>query len=186
MRIHGVTSNVLGSGLQTTFEQLAANRMRIGVVSDSHGHLDNVRAAVRMLESLGVEQLIHCGDIGSADVVRLLDPWPTHFVFGNVDDDLPGLRAAIRAGGHTCHERQGDMLLAGRRIAVVHGDDGRLLRQLIDGGRFDLVCHGHTHVAAQRLVGRTRVLNPGALYRAAYHSLAVVDLPQLEITEIRV
>ena len=160
--------------------------MRIGVLSDTHGHLDNVRQAVRMIESLEIQQLIHCGDIGSPDVVRLLDPWPTHFVFGNVDDDLAALRAAIRAGGHTCHERQGELLLAGRRIAFLHGDDQRLLGELCASGQFDLVCHGHTHVAAHRLLGRTHVLNPGALYRAAYHSLAVVDLPQLEVTEIRV
>ncbi len=160
--------------------------MRIGVVSDTHAHLSNARAAVRMLESCSVELVIHCGDIGSPEIVRLFDPWPTHFVFGNVDGDLPALRAAMKAGGHTCHERQGELTLAGRRIAFLHGDDNRMLGQLIAGGQYDLVCHGHTHLAAHEVRGRCHVLNPGALYRAAYHSLAVVDLPELEITEIRI
>lgn len=59
--------------------------MRIGVLSDTHGQLAFTRQAVAMLESCEVEQVIHCGDIGSVDVVRLLAPWPTHFVFGNCD-----------------------------------------------------------------------------------------------------
>ena len=88
-------------------------------------------------------------------------------------------------GGHTCHERQGVLELAGRRIGFLHGDDVRLLADWIAGGRFDLVCHGHTHVAAQSLRGKTHVLNPGALYRARYHSLALVEVPALEITEVR-
>lgn len=160
--------------------------MRIGVLSDTHGHVLHTRAAVRMLESCDVELAIHCGDIGSPDVVRLLDPIPTHFVFGNVDQDLPALRAAMRAGGHTCHERQGELNLAGRRIAFLHGDDSRLLSQLVTGGEFDVVCHGHTHVAAHQIHGHCHVLNPGALYRAAYHSIALVELPELEIAEVRV
>ena len=160
--------------------------MRIGVVSDTHGQVSFTRAAVQMLESLDVELVLHCGDIGSADVVRLFDPWPTHFVFGNVDDDVRSLRSAMRTGGHTCHERWGELELAGRRVTLLHGDDNRLLRQLVESGEYDLVCHGHTHVAAHDVRGRTHVLNPGALHRARYHSLAIVDLPDLTITEIKV
>jgi predicted phosphodiesterase len=43
-----------------------------------------------------------------------------------------------------------------------------------------LVCYGHTHVAAIEQRGPTLVVNPGALYRANPHSLAVIDLPELE------
>jgi predicted phosphodiesterase len=44
------------------------------------------------------------------------------------------------------------------------------------------VCYGHTHQAEQHRVGKTLVLNPGALYRATPHSLALVDLEHLEAT----
>jgi uncharacterized protein len=66
--------------------------MRIGVVSDSHGHVEFVRPAVRMLESLEVECVLHCGDIGTPAVVGLFAPWPTHFVFGNCDSDRRPVR----------------------------------------------------------------------------------------------
>ena len=42
--------------------------MRIAVVSDTHGHVDRAQQAARMLESLEVEQVLHCGDIGTMEV----------------------------------------------------------------------------------------------------------------------
>jgi len=159
--------------------------MRIGVVSDTHGQVAFTRQAVAMLESCEVEQVIHCGDIGSVEIVKQFARWPTHFVFGNVDDNRAELRQAMAAVRHICHERQGELELEGRRIAFLHGDDTRLLGDLVTSGHYDLVCHGHTHVAQHVLYGSTHVLNPGALYRAAFHSLALLELPELEVTLVK-
>jgi len=158
--------------------------MRIGVVSDTHGHVDYTRQAIRMLESCEIELVIHCGDIGSEDVVRLFQPWPTHFVFGNVDYDRQRLRAAIQTAGQTCHDRFGNLEVAGKRIAFLHGDDSVLLAQTIAAGQHDLVCYGHSHIAEHHIDGNTVVLNPGALYRAQPHSIALVDLPAIEIAHV--
>jgi uncharacterized protein len=81
--------------------------MLIGVVSDSHGRVEYTLAAVRMLESLDVAAVLHCGDIGSAEIVRLFAPWPTHFVFGNVDYNEGELTNAIKTAGQTCHGQFG-------------------------------------------------------------------------------
>ncbi len=158
--------------------------MQLGIVSDTHGHVPYALEAVRMLESLGVEAVLHCGDIGSPEIVGLFSAWPTHFVFGNVDHDEADLRRAIRDAGQTCHGRLGTLELAGRKIAFLHGDDTALLRETIDSGKWDLVCHGHTHIARQMRQGNTLVLNPGALYRATPHSLAGVELETLAATII--
>ncbi len=159
--------------------------MLIGVVSDTHGHLENTRAAVRMLESLEVERVIHCGDVGSPEVVPLFAPWPTHFVFGNVDSPR-AIRAAIEVAGQFCHDRFADLDWEGVRIAVLHGDDGPLLRQTIADGKFQLVCSGHTHVASESRHNGTLALNPGALYRANPHTFAIVELPALAISHVTV
>jgi uncharacterized protein len=158
--------------------------MIIGIVSDTHGHVEYTRAAVRMLESCQVQQVIHCGDIGSPDIVELFHRWPTHFVFGNVDTRVGPLRAAILAAGQTCHERFGELELAGRRIAFLHGDDEGRMRDAVESGSYNLVCYGHTHHAEHHQYGTTIVLNPGALYRASPHSLAVVRLPELEVAHV--
>jgi putative phosphoesterase len=165
---------------------MALKAMLLGVVSDTHGHLENTHRAVRMLESLSVEQVIHCGDIGSPEIPALFAAWPTHFVFGNVDYDLPQLRAAIHKAKLKCHERFGELQLAGRNIAFLHSDDGKRFQQTINENRFDLICYGHTHVAKAEQIGRSLVLNPGALYRASSHTIAVVNLATMEVTSVQV
>jgi putative phosphoesterase len=156
--------------------------MRLGVVSDTHGHVEHTRVAIRMLTSLGVDRVLHCGDIGSVAVVGLFAPWPTDFVFGNCDADRRELAAAIEAAGKTCHGEFGALELESKRIALIHSDDRGRFQQIIRSGEWDLVCYGHTHVAAVEHFGPTLALNPGALYRANPHSLAIVELPAVEAT----
>lgn len=160
--------------------------MRLGVVSDTHGHVEYTLEAVRILQREQVDAVLHCGDIGTHQIIPLFAGWPTHFVFGNCDYDLPLLRAAIRDAGQTCHERFGALVLERRRIALIHSDDAALFQETIRGGEYDLVCYGHTHVAKVRHVGRTLVLNPGALYRADPHTLAIVELPDLTVRHLEV
>jgi len=50
--------------------------MFLGLVSDTHGQVEFARRAVRMLESLDVERVIHCGDIGSVAIVGLSSAGP--------------------------------------------------------------------------------------------------------------
>ena len=79
--------------------------------------------------------------------------------------------------------RDGQQVVA-VRVGLLHGDDGALLRGAIGSGDYDMVCYGHTHVALKERHRKTLALNPGALYRAQPHSLAVVRLPELEATHI--
>jgi putative phosphoesterase len=160
--------------------------MLLGVVSDTHGHVEYALEAVRMLETFAVDAVLHCGDIGSPEIVPLFKAWPTHFVFGNVDYDVRPLRAAIKAANQTCHDRFGALELADTPIAFLHGDDDQAFRDAVTSGRYRLVCCGHTHVAKQEQRGQTLVLNPGALYRAPRHTIAIVDLPEVKAEIIEV
>lgn len=155
-------------------------RLRIGVVSDTHGHVPNTQAAVAQLSDLRVDVVIHCGDIGSSRIIPLFAAWPTHFVLGNVDDD--DLGSGFAGQGRVFHGRQGRIELAGRKVAVIHGDDFDALQSAIHSGEFDLVCTGHTHQRELRREGNTLVLNPGALYRANPKSFAVIDWPAGDVT----
>ncbi|UUO05877.1 YfcE family phosphodiesterase [Blastopirellula sp. J2-11] len=160
--------------------------MQIGIVSDTHGQVEFTRAAIRMLESFEVAQVIHCGDIGGAAIIELFTKWPTHYVLGNVDRDPEYLQEKIESAGQTFCGMFGQLAIADRKIAFLHGHDEDRLESTIHSGDFDLVCHGHTHQAANYLVGETRVLNPGALFRASRHTIAIVDLPELEVNIVPV
>jgi putative phosphoesterase len=152
--------------------------MRLGIISDTHGHEHNTLDAIAIFESTGVDTVIHCGDIGSPTIPAMFTLWPSHFVFGNVDQQKEILRSAIKKAGHRCHERFGQLELEGLQIAFLHGDDATLWQETLASGQWDMLCYGHTHRPEMRWEGRTLVLNPGAVYRALPHSVAVVDLPE--------
>ena len=160
--------------------------MRLGVVSDTHGHVEFATDAIRILSSENVDAVIHCGDIGSASIVPLFADWPTHFVFGNVDFNEALLRSTINDCSQTCHNRFGDVTLEGKRIAVLHGDEFSRMQETIHSGAYDLICSGHTHVPSLQRHGETILLNPGALYRAPEHTIAIVELPSLDIRHVTV
>ncbi len=160
--------------------------MLIGLVSDTHGDRLRTRAAIFMLDSLGVEAVLHCGDIGSPTIIEMFAAWPTHFVFGNCDGDRDLLRQTIARAKQFCHEPFGSITIESVRIAFTHGDDGRLLEQLIAGEDWDIVCHGHTHVTREEHRGKTLVLNPGAVHRANPHSIATIQLPERTVNFVTI
>ena len=148
--------------------------MQLGILSDTHDKVERTRAAVDLLVASGAEALIHCGDITIPEVVYPLAALPSYFVFGNCDFDLDPLRDAIAAIGGTCLGRGGLIELAGRRLAVTHGDSDREITRLA-AERPEYFFSGHTHQALDVRRGPTRFINPGALHRASSWTVALLD-----------
>ena len=160
--------------------------MRLGIVSDTHGHVAGAKRAVTLFDSLEIEIVLHCSDIGSPDVVALFGAWPAHFVFGNCDADRAALETAIARIGGQCHGEFGDLTLDGVRIALLHSHDQRRFRETIRSAQWDVICYGHTHVAATDRRDELLLLNPGAVYRANPHSVAILELPATEATIVEI
>ena len=74
--------------------------MRIGVVSDTHNHLRNVRRIVELFNAARVDRVVHTGDITQAKTLEVLAGLeaPLVGVFGNNDLERDALEAAARAG----------------------------------------------------------------------------------------
>jgi len=160
--------------------------MRIAILSDTHSRYHTVETALGMLQTRGINQVIHCGDIEDADTVWLFHGFTAHFVFGNCDTQRTSLRQAIHGIGETLHEPFGRLELAGRKIAFLHGDDKRLFEQVESSGQFDYLFYGHTHQAREHQAGKTRVINPGALHRARPKTFVVLDLESGEVESLSV
>jgi putative phosphoesterase len=155
--------------------------MRIGVMSDSHGRIDAVEQALAMLREKGVRTVIHCGDIDDASTVRLFAGLNAHFVLGNCDVDREILREAMEGINASLHEPFGRLVLEGRKIGFIHGHIDSLMREMKRTGGFDYLFYGHTHKADDYQFGSTRVINPGALYRAVPKTFISLDLGTEEI-----
>jgi putative phosphoesterase len=158
--------------------------MRIGVMSDTHGDVWAARDAVRVFEDHQVHLVLHCGDVG-ANVMQEMRGMTSHFVRGNTDS-AEGLQQALSSDKQTFHGHIGELEFAGRKIAFLHGDDERMMRDLISSQKWDLICFGHTHKTSQALCGKTMVLNPGALHRTAEPSVAIVKVPEMTVKVVRI
>lgn len=156
--------------------------MRIGVVSDTHNHLPNVRRIVELFAEAGVDRVVHTGDITQPKTLRAFGELGAPFVavLGNNDQ---GERAALEETaaelGMSIADPPLELDWDGRRILVVH--DPRDLEAHLR--EHDLALHGHTHERRiERSSGRL-VFNPGecAGHLDGRNAVGVVDLATLAV-----
>jgi putative phosphoesterase len=158
--------------------------VRIGVVSDTHNHLPNVRRIVELLNAARVERVVHTGDITQAKTLDVLAGLaaPLHGVFGNNDVERDALDVAIARHGFRFAEGLLRLEWGGRRIGVVHDP-----RDLAQAGDLEVALHGHTHRLEIERSGRRLVFNPGecAGHMAGRNTVGVVNLVTLEVELLR-
>lgn len=132
----------------------------IGIMSDSHDHMDAIRAAVEVFNSTGVGMVIHAGDLiapFTANEFKNLQS-PFEAIYGNNDGERHNLRTAFK---ELCAlEDFKELEVDGRKIAVIHGTTEALVDALKASGKYDVVISGHTH-QMNVLEGKTMVINPG-------------------------
>ena len=156
--------------------------MRIGILSDSHGQHRLVRQAMALFDSHGVEHVIHCGDIGGTEVFDELVGRSCTFVWGNMDVPDSGLFAYLEAVGLEVPQQvPARVTLDGKTFVVFHGHEPRF-EKAIHTLQADYLLHGHTHVPRDEHVGKTRIINPGALHRAKRKTIATLDTTKNMLT----
>lgn len=133
-------------------------------------------AGLVALRQAGAEYYIHCGDVGELPMLDQLAGLPAAFVWGNTDYDRAGMQRYAETIGIRCLGGYGVLEMGGKHIGVMHGDNGALKRQVLEGQEVDYLLQGHTHIRADERFGNVRVINPGALHRAAEKTVAVLDL----------
>ncbi|MCD5983993.1 metallophosphoesterase family protein [Pseudomonas sp. CDFA 610] len=127
--------------------------MKIGIISDTHGLLRP--EAVEALQ--GCEQIIHAGDIGSAEIVEQLKAIaPLHIVRGNNDVDSPW---ANDIADHLLFE------LGVWQVLLVH--DIADVPVLLDE-HTRLVVTGHSHKPLIEWRGEQLYINPGSAGRRRF------------------
>ncbi len=154
--------------------------MRIGIVSDSHGKVRKLGAALDLLAARGADALVHCGDICCTRSLRLLASTgiPTWLVAGNMDRHLHHELEAIsrHASVHFWYSSVEVPIENDEHLVATHGDNEGLLEELIRGQRFPYVCHGHTHRARDTRIGNVRIICPGAIAGPRHLPVATVAI----------
>jgi len=158
--------------------------MIIAVLSDTHDNRTAIRKTIELARARGAEEILHCGDMTSASSVALFRGWTLQYASGNMDRDGGEIRAAVdRLGTGSSSGREIELKRDGLSVALMHGHRADRLSAAILSGNYDFVFHGHTHRRRDERIGRTRVVNPGALGSAATesYSFCVLDTASKEI-----
>ena len=135
----------------------------IGIISDTHDNIDNVKKALEIFREHNVDFIVHCGDVVAPATVLYFKGFKTKWVFGNCDGDHRLLQERVAEIGGEHYGVHMDIEYKGKRIIAVHGDHPHVMQELIASGP-DYLFHGHTHTPEDRQAGHTRVMCPGGHY----------------------
>lgn len=161
--------------------------MILGILSDTHDQWRRTANAIRLLQQVGAESFVHCGDVGGPEVLEQLAGLPVCIVRGNTDSPDAQLEAYAATLGLVVGLPTPQRLeIGGRSIVVIHGHEPRfsgLISRWPEGeclraelGTCDYILHGHTHVPRDVRIGLVRVINPGGLFRASTYTVATLDV----------
>jgi len=160
--------------------------MRLGILSDTHDRYDMMGKALTSLRERGATFFIHCGDVCGPQMLDHLAGLPSAFVWGNCDWDRMALQRYAEAIHVPCYGAFADLEFDGKKIAVLHGDEKSRFDAIVKAQAHDYLLHGHTHVRRDERVGKTRIINPGALHRASEKTVALLDLAADDLEFIRI
>ena len=136
--------------------------MKIGVMSDSHDNIPNVKRAVILFNQLGVDLVVHAGDFIAPFAIDPLADLNCRVVgvFGNNDGERVVVAKRFETIGGEVHPNLASATLGDRSIAVMHYPE--LAIPIAKSGDYDIVVYGHTHqIDIQK--GESLLLNPGKL-----------------------
>ena len=148
--------------------------MKLLILSDSHGNIDNMTRAVSLTAP---RTLVHLGDCWK-DAQRLHEAFPALDFL-----QVPG----------NCDFRPGEPLerlitLENKRILLCHGHTYGVKQSLLSAQRAaaaqraDLFLFGHTHQGLQTWQGNLLLLNPGSIGDYLKPSYAVVNIENDVVT----
>lgn len=153
--------------------------MKIGIISDTHDHMDNIRKALAVFKKHSVKKIIHAGDFVSPFTWRVFKEFDGEIygVFGNNDGDRVLLKKMY---GERIQPQIREFEIESKKFALMH--EPQMLEALALSGKFDIIVYGHMHEIDIRKLNNTLIINPGEacgwLYGKA--TAVILDLESLK------
>lgn len=139
--------------------------MKIAIISDSHDNLINLTKAVELANAQNCEYLFHAGDLVAPPMIPALGAFKgkVMIVWGNNEMEKLGLQAMI--GKFSNIQPAADFVeteVDGIKIFMNHFP--KFAELAAKSGDYDLVIYGHTHLAEEKQINNTKVVNPGEIH----------------------
>jgi putative phosphoesterase len=136
--------------------------MFVGIISDTHDDMEQIRKSVELLNERAAGHIIHAGDHCSPFTFEIMGSLKGAYtgIFGNNDGDRVLLR---EKSDERIHNQPHTLTISEKEICVVH--EPASVDALVKSGKYDIVIYGHTHRPEIRNEGKTLVINPGKVAR---------------------
>ncbi|MFH0748929.1 MAG: metallophosphoesterase [Candidatus Bathyarchaeota archaeon] len=161
-------------------EEIFQDSRLLGMISDTHDNIYMIDEAVKRLNNLGVELVLHAGDYISPFTVQYFKPLNAKLigVYGNNCAERATLKKLFSDIGADLRGFFAEIALQDLKVALLHGHDQELLRSLIESKTYNLVIYGHTYQVSISQKGKTTVINPGEVcgYLSGKSTIVVYDL----------
>ncbi len=159
--------------------------MLIGVVSDTHNNLKNIKKIISLFNETKLELVIHTGDITNSKSLHEFKNLNCEFyaVLGNNDRNEEGLKEVAKNYNFKLTDPPLFLKIKKRKIAVFH--EPELINQYNMEG-LDLILHGHTHRYREEIINKVVVFNPGesAGFQKGKNAVGIIDLSDLSTKRI--
>ena len=161
--------------------------MLIGIVSDTHNNIKNIRQVISLFNEAGVISVIHTGDITNTKSLEMFSALDCDLygVFGNNDRNEYGLEEAAEKYGFEIRNPPYEINIKNRTIAIFHEPD-LIEDYLIQHQHLDIVLHGHTHRYREENINETLLFNPGesAGILPGKNAIGIINLKNLTVDRI--
>jgi putative phosphoesterase len=140
--------------------------MKIGLISDTHDDIENVKKTIKIFKEKNVDLVIHLGDYVSPPTLKLFKGLKLIGIFGNNDGFKFGLMNTFNEIGAEIKGDFAKLNIDGLSIALYHGDFREISEALARSGDYDFVFVGHFHTFEETKFGNTQLINPGSIHRS--------------------
>lgn len=140
--------------------------MKIAILSDIHDNIWNLKKVLLQLEKENVETAILCGDYCAPSTFKMATEQfrSAHCVWGNVDGEKFRITREIfknKIKRVILYGEYGETELDNRKIFFNHFPG--IAENAAKSDVLDAAFHGHTHTAKNEKLGKTILVNPGAV-----------------------
>lgn len=150
--------------------------MKVLIVSDSHGNIANLKAAMEIGKRAGVQAVIHCGDWDNVESIKAVLDFgtPLYTVLGNADIE-PGIEEFSRFNSKKFDPRFLKVELGGCKIGIIH----RVKKDDVGFDGLEVIFSGHFHSKESKVINFQKFIRPGALINGI--SLAIYETETNEV-----
>ncbi|MFX1297058.1 MAG: metallophosphoesterase [Promethearchaeota archaeon] len=160
-------------------------KLKIGVISDTHDHIENAKKAVKIFNEREVAYVFHAGDFIAPFIIsKALSELKCKLigVFGNNDGERLGLKEMFTKIGGIIKGIQFSIQINDKKIALFHSIVTEIQDSIINSNKFDIVIYGHTHESLIKKINKTLVINPGEScgYLTGKSTVGIIDLDKMK------